>query len=601
MTSWDALFELKYSSKIPRSGSLATRELEAIRIGLLGIPFPPISFLNSQGSRLLECHCRRSREWNKGCRVCWSIGIGNRRRQIVNNQNEWKPFIQSFIDFFLNTYVLPVLSSKCSLIELVPIGRRIERILNTTDLLLSGGWDSLLDLIESGENCPCEELLWKIFRFELDRIERGSGRIFYMGNSDSLQRITRYTEILKNQKSHYLLSPMSVATTATDAASELVDESRSIKLVAEQQLDDLIELWHRSYSENPTPHCRRRLPIDQLLTAQATPAESPRNFSVLAHRYASPAESPHSLSVRAGHHVDNKSVLHEKPWESSVIQYEAELPVLPIYHVHDLKLRLDAKADDLGTMTIDPNFSTEIDAFHKVVLLHDPSVVENLCCNAVDEFFEFKSEERLVDLIASLVGDSVEMWTPAEEPSRRSMNVHAKLEGLQFAQKIISAYNDIFRLLLSVEYGVHCLSKCWTLLKNWRHSLAIYQVWWSLKSHLSSLHQYMRISSIEHNRQIFFRQLEEETSSYDHQLALHNSFIERVQRDLFLMKPAGDPYRSAIVELCRLSVSFRFIIQRSFAFQRDEEDVLFELEPLVSDLKEATGFLRLNLKSTMWI
>jgi hypothetical protein len=492
--SWDKVFGLTSlgspSAVKTRSDNLAV--FKAVRFGFLGIHYPP---LTSVGSSMLDCHCRRSAEFSVGCIVCYAVEIGNMKRRVDELGGDWKNMILKYF----NLYVFPQIDGKCSLIELLPIGKIFFSIFSILLSILTSSqdrWQSLIDTIESVKctdgDLSIGPLLWELFRFELERVE--GRRVF----EEPLEMIAKNSGIL-----------------------------------AERNPEALISFRAKTEVEGPT------LPLPE-----------------------------------------------ETLW--------------PIYHIYNKRKVLESRARELGRFSVDKNMGENLSKLHETVLLHSTLVVESLCVEALDAFYEIQSEERLVDLISQVLeSEEFRVWIPSEEKSRRSMNVYTKLEGIEFSKKQISAYSEPFRLLLTVEYGVYCLSRCWTLLKTWKTCVGIYQVWWSLKNHLGSIVQFFRVSAIENNQQQLLKELEE-SSSYLDQLAIHVDFLDRIKRDLFL-KPPGEPYRNAIVELARIAVCFRFIIQRSFAFQRDEDDVLFELEHLVGDLRTATSFLRDNLKSTVWI
>jgi hypothetical protein len=267
-----------------------------------------------------------------------------------------------------------------------------------------------------------------------------------------------------------------------------------------------------------------------------------------------------------------------------------------IYSVHVANKQLGTIVTRLGRASVDVSYSRTLRKSHEILLLHSSEIVENICRDAIDKYMNIESEDSLVDLISRCCS-TVELRSTDAVDMRRSVNVYSLLENakLYTADNDESIYSEAFKFLLTVEYAMHALGRCWSLLSMWQSDgKAVWTVWWSLRAHLTNIHQYLRIQAVETNQGWLMAKLEDAESRSD-QRSLHAKFIERIEIDLFLTSECK-PYKEAIIALCRLAVSFRTIIERCFAFQRDDEDVLFELENLIPEVKKITGFLRLNLK-----
>ena len=542
MVTWDEVFGLKKKGEVRiTTPSLGEEVVKACRMALLGLSFPPTTILSPDG---LQCHCKRSGEWNQGCRVCWAIQIEKKRRSVVSKSGNWKSMIESFLNEFFLSSVLPKIGPICSLIELRVLGREIERILNAIHVLLTGKnrWECLISTMEVEKivhtsNPSFSHLLEELFEFEVSRSLEGEGPVELLRMfDDPQQRMLRYKRVIAERHPELFLRNITTIGCGTEICSAIgVDVKPS---------EGEEGVYESARTASVTPR------ID---FAEVEPF------------------IPQPLDVR-------------------------ELP--PIYRLDSIRTRLDEEAENLGRLTRDPDFGSDLLKKLRVVLLHTSDLISSVCFEALDPFFSLESEDSACELVARCLETTEEVQVEVGSCNSASMNVFALLEGLSFHIPFPVIYRNAFRLLAAVEYALHCHSRSWKPVMSWRANSAIYTVWWTLKSHLTSLHQFLRISAVEGNMQTMIHDLEQ-ANTFEDQLQAHAQFVERIERDLFL-KPAGKPFLDAAVELARLAVSFRSVIQRCFAFQRDEEDVLFELEPLVADLNKTVTFLRINLRTDFW-
>jgi len=591
MVSWDELFGLSTAIETSLKTSVGEEEIKACKLAILGLPFPPRTIKN-QLTDTLECECRRAIELARGCRIGWAVNIGNRRSIIVGKSGDWRPLIAQFLDdLFLNT-VLPKISSIYSLIELLRLGRVVDRALNKLDSLLADGnrWGSLCYLIESEkvigiDETPFSTLLENIFQFEIERALHGHGPVELQRLFDEQQqRIIPYKRVVGLRHPELIVS-------TSDKKDE---ENRIENLVIETIQSDFgkeLDVLLKPCNDEEYLTARKKKPIDELLYE---PIDTART-AVVTPRVESPEIEENGQTEPVMNTEVKKSTVLRPEFNQSLLKSSFPLP--PVYRIAEVQNYLHSYADELGQLTLDPNFGCEIGKMIQIVLLHSSDLTSSVCFDALDAFLNLEPEDTVCDLVsACLSGRSVEITVGP--PTQPTMNVFHLLEPLSFQVPFPLIYRDAFRLIVAVEYGLHSLSRSWKLVTSWRSSQAIYRVWWTLKSHLGSLHQFIRISAVEANISLLLSELKKAENN-EAQLRMHADFVDRIERDLFL-KSAGKPYLEAIVELSKLAVSFRYIIQRCFAFQRDDESVLFELEPLVKDLKKTVTFLRKNIKPGIW-
>jgi hypothetical protein len=251
-----------------------------------------------------------------------------------------------------------------------------------------------------------------------------------------------------------------------------------------------------------------------------------------------------------------------------------DLPVTCI--LDSIRNRFRTYVDNLGKETLDPHFATEIDNTHKDLLIHSREVSESICAS-IDEYLSCESEDLV--LCGSIHVSSLE----------RSCDIFHLLESAEVPERL---YKDAFKLMVAVEYCMHSLDRSWKLLSMWKDGLRIWALWRVLRWHICSIYQHLKVDVVEGNRKMLFEELKRAKSRSD-QGRMHLEFLNRIEKDMFL-RESGKVYRDKIVELCAIGVRFRTIVERCYAFQRDQEDVLFELEGL--HVEDITGFLRIHLE-----
>jgi hypothetical protein len=586
-TVWDKLHGSSPSSTPPSENEENFWSMAAIRMAIMGVAVSPQTEIDPDSGRIM-CACRRSPEYAKGCTICWSVDIGNLRTDIIRQSGRWRMFVEPFLDQMLRESVIPMIASTESIVEIKSQLRPWKCLLNKIASLVfrqpAALWSGLVSGIELERvlqisSTPFLELLVRIFEFELLEVLSGRETVSVEVKrlvNESEAKIARYNQILLDKNPSLLLE--STRTEASHAVAHPVELNAHIetRIEAELLLEDLLKaaLEHTKSFSKP-----KKRPIDSLLYESSDVIASARTATETP-RITTPL--PHAPSVET---------------EQRVTSLPIHLP--PIYVMHVVRDEIDRIAEKLGVQSIDIRYPEWICQQHEVLLLHSANLVETLCVEALDAYYLSNSEESLGELVSQGIQGKRSDFAIKFDGNNsvlKSSNIPDLLDGLRFPNiSFESIYLDAFKLLLSVEYGLHSLERCWTVLKD---APQVLEIWRSLRLHLLSIFQYLRMIGVEANQRQLVENLKR-AKSLDDQIQSHAVFIELLERDLFL-KPAGKPFRRAIYKLARLAISFRAIVDRSVAFGRHEDDILFELNHVNQDLTNAIVFLRNNLKHSIW-
>lgn len=485
------------------------RVIHGIKLAVFGIPFPPVTEMI--GSKLV-CYCRRSAEFNGGCRVCWSVDIGNKSLRLRKSSSE---DLVSLMDESAMD-CLTRFGKEMSLIRLRTWANHHSRLVELL-LILSEPFSltqlvELYDIQKLGETVSSQKLLSALRRIIKGRITPMIRHI-HTGNKEMLIRV--YSDSRLNQ---------------------CLDQIRRYREYLGIYNPEALKVYDDSLA---SCHLEGHL---NTFTTQQTPG-----------------------IVQLSMFIN----------EGDRISYE------------------------LGFLTVSGEYMNTLQSLHKGVLIHSSEVAWRFCSQILEPFTAGIRKDQFINEILDLEG-AIEV----EVSECISANVFDYIESMHLVLRFdsvikqIDAFEEMFKILVSVEFGVFTLKQAWNYVGFWETDTTLHSLWWSFHSHMSSIRSYLRLTAVESNqRKLRARILD--AKSWFEQIECHNRFISNLKRDLFLFESAS-VYKQHILLLAQCAVDFKLIVERCHRFGFSSSKVSDQLIHVKKKFESSSNFLRRTLKPHVW-
>ena len=598
VNGWDTLVDAKVVFSRarffhPTVTSVTKEFLQAMKFAVAGTPCHPHTWLVDPGT--LVCACRRSVEFNKGCRLCWAVSIGNRRCELlkawnaVSSESHTGQVLASLLDVQGDNF-LASLESATTFADIYRIGLRFLQFLNTIEAMcasehrvqhLCGSCDIFASLCDSDGLCAGRSLL----SAELSDIDRrisalacGPCSPLTHPRFDPLFQM-KFAEIESYREWLSANRPDVMSSLTMEVSQERV-QVPNVSIADERMFESIRD----------SPQCGDRFKTPTFVKSTAGDIRD----GIASWRL--------SLQLISGH-VDGSAAV--VPREDSAVTGDVLPSELTLFE--GLK-RLGLSAKMLGMLTISRDLLPELVKLHQVVLLHSSEIARGVC-EELEATLSFRSEEPLVSRLSVFFEHTPLSLIEANE-LRPSSNVARMLESLSLTfspsntnlsplltTETVNAYWEMFKVVCALEYATFAQSRSWKMLSIWADR-EIYSIWKGIDAYLSSIYWFIRTRGVDQNQILLQREFNTANCLID-QIHAHSEFMKNVSRDFFLTS-SGKPYLAKILDLCSTASSFRVIVQRCNAFQLEAASVKTELAAVIDNYLATTEYLRKNLKAEVW-